>query len=141
MAHAAGPAVTMEAAMTEPLPGWLRWAAERALLDFQRPTPVDLRLRYGIEEDGLEILWVDEAGEPGTAGYMLPAGLRGTELLVWMAGWLQEQVVPETRAARGEARPACPGHAHPARAEDVGGEAWWTCPLSGQRIAPVGHAV
>ena len=127
--------------MDEPLPGWLRWAAERVLPDFQRPTPVALRLSYGIEEDGLEILWVEEEGEPGRSGFMLPAGLRGTELLVWMADWLQEQVLPETRAAWGEARPACPGHPHPAQAAEIDGEAWWTCPLSGQRVTPVGRAI
>ena len=127
--------------MNETLPGWLRWAAERVLPDFQRPTAVALRLRYGIEEDGLEILWVEEDGGPGAAGYMLPSGLRGTDLLVWMADWLQGEVVPETRAARGQARPACPGHPHPLRAANVDGEAWWTCPLSGQRVTPVGRAV
>ena len=32
---------------------------------------------------------------------MLPAGLRSVHgaVLVWMADWLQEQVLPETRAA------------------------------------------
>jgi hypothetical protein len=51
----------------------------------------------------------------------------------------KEQVFPETRAAWGQARPPCPGHAHPASAELVGDHAMWICPSSGQPLARIGY--
>jgi hypothetical protein len=51
---------------------------------------------------------------------------------------LQEQFFPESAAAWGEARPACPGHSHPARAAGDAHAAWWCCPVDARRIAAIG---
>ena len=56
----------------------------------------------------------------------------------WLADHLQEQFFPESGAAWGEARPACPGHSHPASASADEHEAWWECPVDGRRIAAIG---
>ena len=58
---------------------------------------------------------------------------RGPELLVHLADQFQSQL-SETEAAV----PVCAGHAHPATAEVLNGEAWWTCPTHGTRIGRVG---
>jgi hypothetical protein len=65
--------------------------------------------------------------------------LRGVWRVVVLADWMEDQFVLETRAAWGEARPACPGHRrHPAQAEEVAGAAWWVCPIDRRPIAPPG---
>ena len=44
----------------------------------------------------------------------------------------------DLEAAWAEARPACPGHRHPALAQVLDGEAWWTCPAAGTRLGRFG---
>ncbi|MGD1056646.1 MAG: hypothetical protein ABR992_04450 [Solirubrobacteraceae bacterium] len=60
------------------------------------------------------------------------------ELAVGLADCLQEQFFPETAAAWGQARPACPGHTHPAEPRLIDGDAWWTCPRDGHALARFG---
>jgi hypothetical protein len=60
------------------------------------------------------------------------------EMAVSLADHLQEQFFPETGGAWGQARPPCPGHAHPALARLIDDEAWWTCPLDGRALSRFG---
>jgi hypothetical protein len=122
-----------------PLPEWLSDAVSLALLDLQRPQPVKLLLGYELGGDGESMLWVAEEGEPGSAGCWLGLMGRGVELVVSLADWFQEQFFLESRGAWGQARPQCPGHPHPAQAGLIDGEAWWTCPADGRRIALFGQ--
>lgn len=62
-----------------------------------------------------------------------PAGLA-----VQIAHGLQDYAVPESGPLWGEARPACPGHGHPAEAIEHDGVAWWRCPASGRLLARLG---
>ena len=119
-----------------PVPEWLREVADAALADLQRPTPIRVRLGW---ESGAGILWVSEAGESGKSGFEPWSEAPGAGEVVRLADWLQEQFFPETRGAWGEARPECPGHSHPAEAVEIGGEAWWVCPVDGRRIAAIGQ--
>ncbi|MBI5104557.1 MAG: hypothetical protein HZB46_06160 [Solirubrobacterales bacterium] len=119
--------------MHDPLPDWLREAVEPALADLQLPTPIDLRVAWDAREQMLSVI------EPDRVTSYTPL-LRepASELLVDLAGWLQEQVFPESEGAWGEARPACPGHAHMADPEVLDGAAWWICPVDGRRIGRIG---
>jgi hypothetical protein len=120
----------------QPLPAWLSGPVGVLMADFQQPSPVGLRVAFDAAE---QILWFWEADGTGSGFSFGWLGEdRGAVLLVALADWLQEQVFPESREAWGEARPACPGHSHPAHASLVGDEAWWTCPLDGHQIAKVG---
>ena len=98
-------------------------AFERALRDLQGRDPIDLLVEY--EEDRPV---VREAGEAEKTMLWIPPDADVEELVWSFADQLQEQVFPETRAAWGQARPPCPGHAHPASAELVGDDAMWVCP-------------
>jgi hypothetical protein len=66
---------------------------------------------------------------------------RGAALLERFADYLQEQFFPETRGGWGQARPACPGHPHPATPswDEQTDTAWWQCPSTGRDIARIGH--
>jgi hypothetical protein len=108
-------------------------AYERALRDMQADEPIDLRV-LGVEGDRL---LVREAGE--VTGLWIPPDTGLEELVVSLADRLQEEVFPESRGAWGQARPPCPGHAHPASAELVGDDAMWVCPSSGQALARIGY--
>jgi hypothetical protein len=111
----------------------MREAFERALRDLQGADPIELVVEYEatpvVREAGSgekTVLWIPPDADP--------------EELVWsFADQLQEQVFPETYAAWGQARPRCPGHAHPASAELVGDHAMWICPSSGQPLARIGY--
>jgi hypothetical protein len=115
------------------VPDWLQDAVERYLHDLQEPTPI--RLRIDTWEDGEALAFLERGGG---SGFWLATTNRGPELVVELADFLQDQVFPESREAWGEARPACPGHTHPASPELVDGEAWWTCPHSGRRLCVIG---
>jgi hypothetical protein len=91
------------------------------------------------EPDHEPILWAWVDGEQGASGTALAPRASPAERVVQLAGWLQEQVIWESDAAWAEASPPCPGHHHPARPELSGGEAWWTCPNGGRKIARIGQ--
>jgi hypothetical protein len=85
-------------------------------------------------------VWLREPADAHGTAFWIPEDTgEGAGLLLLLADRLQDQFFPETRSAWGEARPACRGHRHPARAIEVAGEAWWTCPLDGRRIARIGR--
>ncbi len=105
------------------------------MADLQQPTPVDVLVGF---EPSTQMLWVSEAGS-SAAGFAPHGDETGVQLLVSLADYLQEQFFPETRGAWGQARPACPGHPHPAQADEIDGEAWWICPVDGRRIARIGR--
>jgi hypothetical protein len=117
-----------------PIPEWLITPVEAALADLQQPSPIEVRL--GFESPGT--LWVSEPGAHGRAGFQRLEE-EGVYLLVEFANWLQEQFFLESCGAWGEARPACPGHRHPAHAEEIAGEAWWVCPVDGHQVAVIGR--
>jgi hypothetical protein len=109
-------------------------AFERALRDLQGADPIDLRVR-GYESG---YLYVQEAGERDVTGLWIEEDEPFESLVVRLADQLQEQVFPESRAAWGQARPPCPGHSHPARAELVGDQALWICPASERPLGRIG---
>ena len=102
--------------------------------DLQGDDPIDLRAK--AYEEG--VLWVQER-PGGRTGFWLPEIEGEEELVQYLADQLQEQVFPESYGAWGQARPPCPGHAHPASAELVGDHAMWICPSSGQPLARIGY--
>jgi hypothetical protein len=112
---------------------------EPVLLDMQRPRPIEIELGVEPRPEGA-IVWFSERGDSGACGMELPdrSGPRAEMLVSW-ADWLQEQFFPETLGAWGEARPECPGHPHPASADELDGEAWWVCPVDGRRIGRIGQ--
>jgi hypothetical protein len=126
-----------------PLPDWLEQPAHAVLQDLQAPVPVEVGLSYAVnlQDKGWAALIVEERGaQRSWSSCAIPTGMRGAELLVEIADGLQEQVFPEQYATWGEARPACPGHPHPAEARLVADEAWWICPRDGRHIKRIGHS-
>ena len=94
-------------------------------------------------EDARGLAWFSEADERDRAGFRVgtpPRGEPDEQAVVDLADWLQEQFFPETQAAWGEARPACPGHTHPAVADLLDGEGWWICPADEHRLVRIGAA-
>jgi hypothetical protein len=122
-----------------PLPEWLRVAVDAVLADLQRPRALSLQVGYDPKTEYFPTLLVREEGETSFVGCGLYDGVRGAELLVHIADYLQEQFFPESRGAWGEARPECPGHTHPASPELGDGEGWWVCPLDGHRLGLIGQ--
>jgi hypothetical protein len=121
-----------------PLPDWLDAPMRAALHDLQQPYPVPIR--YGFTEDarGRWISIKEFAPDGGITGLWIPPETEGAGLTAWLAGVLQEQFFWESVTAWGEARPACPGHPHPAVAAGDERDAWWECPVDGRRIAAIG---
>jgi hypothetical protein len=113
------------------LPDWLGEPLRLVLHDLQQPRAVPLELR--LQND--ETLWLDR----GTSIWIPPEEQREPNLVVWLADQLQEQFFPESFEAWGEARPACPGHTHPAIPVADGGGGWWVCPRDSNRIAAIGE--
>jgi hypothetical protein len=105
------------------------------MADLQQPTPIDVTVGF---DASTQTLWFGEGGVP-RAGYTPEDGSTDVELLVNLADYLQEQFFPETSGAWGQARPVCPGHPHPASADEIAGEAWWVCPLDSRLIATIGQ--
>ena len=125
-------------------PSWLRDEVETVLADLQHPRAIALDVLYGRERARGETCWavyIRESGELGGVSFTIEPEEQGAILLARLADYLQEQFFPETRGAWGEARPACPGHAHPAVAsfdEDTD-VAWWSCPSTGADLIQIGH--
>jgi hypothetical protein len=121
------------------VPDWLRPLLDAVLHDLQQPAPLDLAVGWTSGDgDRPGLLWLQEAqSAPELTG--VPAW-RGNQAdaLVHLADQLQEQFFPETRGAWGQARPACPGHGHPAEARVEGAVACWVCPSTGEVIGRVG---
>jgi hypothetical protein len=120
------------------VPEWFGRLLNVVLPDFQHPRPLEVLAGY---DSSRGVVWIGERGERGRAGFRIldrPEGETATQLLVSLAYWLQDQFFPESRAAWGEARPACPGHPHPAAVVEQDGSAWWVCPADGRRISKVG---
>ena len=70
-------------------------------------------------------------------GIHVPSG-DPAEILFELADQLQEQFFPETFGAWGEARPACPGHTHPAEPTVIDSIACWICPTTGEALGRIG---
>jgi hypothetical protein len=118
------------------VPSELTDALDIVLSDLQRPKPVHLGFGYVPSS---ETLWITEAERPDEhIGYEVQ-GESGENLVVDLANYLQDQVLPESQGAWGEARPRCPGHAHPAEARLVKDEAWWICPADHRLLARIGQ--
>jgi hypothetical protein len=60
------------------------------------------------------------------------------EVMFELADGLQEQFFPESFGAWGQARPACPGHTHPAEPTVIAAVACWVCPSTGEVLGPIG---
>jgi hypothetical protein len=116
------------------VPGCLHEAVERCLHDMQQPTGIELD--HDLSEDGEFLRFCESDGS--ASGFSLRHGLRGAELVVALADFLHDQVFPESREAWGEARPTCPGHAHPATPTVLDAEAWWICPETKRPASVIG---
>jgi hypothetical protein len=124
--------------------GWLTEAVEAVLADLQQPRAIAVEVSYDRDQWRGETCWVVHVREPSErsgVSFIVEPEERGALLLERFADYLQEQFFPETRGAWGEARPACPGHTHPARPswDEQADVAWWYCPATGRDIAPIGH--
>jgi hypothetical protein len=123
-----------------PMPAWLLEIVEPVLADIQRPHPIELLIGFQAPRT----LWLSEPGERGVAGFEPwdegepETSLRVTRTIEF-ADWLQEQFLFESRGAWAQARPACPGHSHPASPMEIDGEAWWGCPYESRPIVPIGQ--
>jgi hypothetical protein len=122
-------------------PGWLTDILDVVLRDLQQPQLVEVRIGWtpGVSEvEGT--LWFQEIGDPSITGVPVPRA-DAPYLMVHVADQLQEQFFPETSGAWGQARPVCPGHAHPAEADLRESVAWWICPESRQPLWRLGEAM
>lgn len=106
-----------------------------ALGDFQRPTPVELRLEVDARDDD-ELVWVH--GDDGGSGFRVEESSSEAEVLVLVADFLQDQVFDQLGETWGEARPPCPGHQHAADPVVLDDEAWWRCPRTHDRVGRIG---
>jgi hypothetical protein len=115
------------------------------LVDLQRPTPLDLAIGWidGDSPGSGTLLFaevgVQPEGQQGGGGVGVDV-VRDefAEMTVRLADQLQEQFFPESEGAWGEARPACPGHGHPAVPDVRDSAALWTCPLTGAVVGRIG---
>jgi hypothetical protein len=108
----------------QPVPAWLAEILDVVLRDLQRPEPVAIRVGWTpADTDRSGLLWFEEVGHQGMTGVNVPE-TDDAYLTVLLADALQDQFFSETSAAWGEARPACPGHTHPAMVDLRDGAAW-----------------
>lgn len=121
-----------------PLPAALAWAAERVVADLQGADPVAISLSYQASDKAPEsgIVLV----EVGECRYGFGVWLRESpaEKLFRLADGVQEHLC-ECPDAWAQARPACPGHGHPALPQLRGDAAYWVCPGDGRRLAAIGE--
>jgi hypothetical protein len=121
-----------------PLPDGLRPHVEAVLGDMQKPTPIELTLGYYSDEELENFGTVTFSEADGSRfGFGVETNAREVDLLIALAEGLQENF-PELDGAWAQARPACPGHTHPATPHELDGVAWWTCPQDGRPITPIG---
>jgi hypothetical protein len=114
----------------------VRAALDAAVRDFQQPTPVELTLEVAAHFHG-ELVRV-HCPDGSRVGFRAEHPAADEELLVVVADFLQEQVFDQLQQTWGEARPPCPGHQHPADPRLLDGQAWWTCPRTGERLVRIG---
>lgn len=123
-----------------PLPERLRPIVAKVLGDLAWPTPLDLEIGFFEDPDwpGHGTVLFQPQGESGGFGVGVPTGAGSEiEILILLAEGLQDNL-SELDQAWGQARPACPGHKHPAAAQEHSGEAWWACPRDGRLLARIG---
>lgn len=123
---------------SEPVPAWLNEAIDVLMRDLQKPHSIPVTIGFETQS---QTLWVREQDVGGARFDFALWGREETpvELIATLAHWLQEQFFWESAGAWAEARPACPGHTHPAVADEIDGEAWWTCPRDHHPIAIIGR--
>ena len=120
----------------DPVPEPLRRVLDVVLPDFQQPAPIEVLFGF---DPVTRLLCAREPGVVGRTCFWFSQTFHFGWLVVDFADQLQDQFFPESAGAWGEARPACPGHRHPAQAETVDGEAVWVCPKDRRTIARVGQ--
>jgi hypothetical protein len=125
--------------MCKPLLEWLDRVVQLLLRDFNHPTAISVRVGYGADHDGRNMLWIQEPDDQGPCGFQITDGMRGDDLIVELADALQEQFFLETSQAWGEPRPPCPAHPHPLSASTHDGTPYWSCPAGNRPIAPIGR--
>ena len=116
-----------------PSADWWRAAIAAALSDFPEGDSVE------FWQDGHgRWCWRADAGN-GSFGLQLPERPTEAEIVAEIAYFLQAQVFDQNRQTWGEARPQCPGHAHPPDPRVIEGQAAWVCPDDGRVLAAIGH--
>jgi hypothetical protein len=118
-------------------PTWLLDAIATVLKDMQLRRPLQLNIGYRREDAGSPRgLVVFEDTDRRAFGFGVSDS--PATVLLELAEGLQENL-PELESTWALALPPCPGHQHPARPIKHDGRAWWTCPLSGALLSPIGH--
>ncbi len=97
------------------------------------PGWIPLEVSYGRDQWDSETCWVvhlRELSEIGRISFIVPPEERGAALLSDSRPISRNSSSPETRSGWGQARPACPGHPHPATPswDEQTDTAWWQAP-------------
>lgn len=121
----------------EPLPGSIASAAARVLADVQGVDPLPISLGYGRDTRVPTLGTVIVALGEEQYGFQVDCAASEAEQVYIVAEGVQADL-SETGLAWGQARPACPGHPHPAIPRIDGSDAVWVCPRDGRRLALVG---
>lgn len=124
-----------------PLPEWLRGPATAVLADFAGDYCVGYTLSWlpDLEDDRYATIFIaTERPAQGCGGFGIDLQSRGGQLLIELAWGVQEHY-PGLAGDAGRFHPECPGHAHAVAPELSDGEAWWSCPADGRRVAPIGR--
>lgn len=122
-----------------PAPDWLQAMADAVSRDLGDGAPLAVAVRFAPDPgaDYLGRVHIRFSNGAGGGGFSIGLFDEPARQLVDVADAIQDEWC-ETGAGWAQARPACPGHAHPARAVAEDGAAWWSCPRDGRRLAPIG---
>lgn len=112
----------------------LRDAVAAVLSDFPEGESVQLTVAWTKHLDGQ---WWRRLETDGSYSEGPCAPQDEPELLIDIAYFLQDFVFDTE--PWGEARPVCPGHAHPPDPRIIDGKAVWICPADGRVLAPIGR--
>ncbi len=100
--------------------------------------PTEIPLRFGMADEG-RTLAIGEGHGDEWAAFSIEHFEAGDHFVAFFADYLQDQVLDQSTAAWGEARPICPGHPHPLVADVRESQAWWTCPKTDRQIVRIGE--
>jgi hypothetical protein len=112
-------------------------AAAPVLADLERARPGCVRLEQFAEDDGPEALLRDTQDGSGTGIYLGDSHKQAWEAVLHMTAEMQDVAFE----VFWRPWPECPQHpnSHPLEPDESQGLVVWTCPASGDVVAPVGE--